>query len=131
MAQDLLGQNGITRRQLAICRMLDETGVPRLARYKQMLDEPAAKVAMIYLLRTLYHFDPGDGGPIEFLETKDGLWLLEDGLPSDRHYLSPVDALEALEKSGNVTVVREGQRVIVTSFTVPEHIKVAFQDHAI
>jgi hypothetical protein len=125
MAQDLIGQTGLTPKQLAICRMPDEHGIPRLARYKQQVDELEEKLKRTWLLFKLHRLEQNGRGPIEFMEIDGGLWLLENDLPSDEW--TTFETLEALELAGKLTLRRDGPRVTVTGIFLGEEEAATFQ----
>jgi hypothetical protein len=113
MAQDLVYQQGLTDRQLAICRMPDENGVPRLARYKQQFDQRMVELRRKSLLLEIELHQQRERGPVNFIVIGDMLWLLgDDGLPSEP--AGSAEALDALEASGQVYARRNGYRVTAT-----------------
>jgi hypothetical protein len=78
------------------------------------------------LLFSLYVLGGYNGSPIEFVESEDRLKPLAKNVIG---FTPRAEALEDLERVGSVTLRRDGDRVIVTSLTVPEHLKIAFQEH--
>lgn len=76
--------------------------------------------------KSLYVLGGYNGSPIEFVESEDRLKPLAKNVIG---FTPRAEALEDLERVGSVTLCRDGDRVIVTSLTVPEHLKIAFQEH--
>jgi hypothetical protein len=128
MAQQLLRHDDITERQLAICRMPDENGIPRLARYKQELDEQYEVANQIKLLFDLQALVQAGLSPIEFIEIDGVLWLLENGLPFEECLRARLETLEALEEAEYVTVRRNYHRVTVTGVFLDEEAAADFQN---